>query len=82
MVTVEVRDRDRYGRTVGEVVLPDGRSLNLELVKAGYAWWYRKYSHDQAIGELEEAARRARRGLWADKEPMAPWEWRKAKKEK
>ena len=32
-VKVLVRDVDRYGRTVGEVVLPDGRSLNRELVR-------------------------------------------------
>ncbi len=34
-VTVQVLDRDRYGRTVAEVLLPDGRSLNRELVRAG-----------------------------------------------
>ncbi len=38
-VTVHVMDKDRYGRTVGEVILPDGRVLNQELVKAGFAWW-------------------------------------------
>ncbi len=37
-VTVQVMDRDRYGRTVGVVLLPDGRSLNHELVRAGLAW--------------------------------------------
>src|SRR5438128_2499905 len=40
-VTVAIRDTDRYGRLVGEVRLPDGRSLNQELVRAGLAWWYR-----------------------------------------
>ncbi len=45
-VTVQVVDRDRYGRTVGEVLLPDGRSLNRELVKAGFAWWYWRYTPD------------------------------------
>lgn len=76
VVTVEVTDTDRYGRTVGEVTLPDGKSLNREIVKAGYAWWYRKYSKDASLGELEEEARRARRGLWQDKNPTPPWEWR------
>jgi endonuclease YncB( thermonuclease family) len=37
VVTVVIRDTDRYGRVVGEVPLPDGRSINQELVKAGIA---------------------------------------------
>ena len=38
-VTVEVHTTDRYGRLVGGVLFPDGRSLNQELVRAGMAWW-------------------------------------------
>jgi len=43
-VTVEIRAIDRYGRLVGEVLLPDGWSLGHELVRAGLAWWYRQYA--------------------------------------
>lgn len=43
--------------------------------------WYRKYSKDTSLVELEEEARRARRGLWQDKEPVPPWEWRKMKRQ-
>ncbi len=75
-VTVQVMDRDRYGRTVGVVLLPDGRSLNHELVRAGLAWMYRRYTNDQSLSDLEEEARVARRGLWADRNPIPPWEWR------
>lgn len=38
-VTIIVRDHDRYWRLVVEVILPDGRSLNHELVRSGLAWW-------------------------------------------
>ena len=76
-VTVQVVTTDRYGRTVGEVVLPDGRSLNQELVRAGYAWWYRKYSDDAVLEALEAEARGARRGLWAELDPVPPWAWRR-----
>ena len=70
-VTVEVRDVDRYHRTVGEVILPDGRSLNREVVRAGLAWWYQRYV--QRDGELERLeAWRAKRGLWVDRNPMPP----------
>ncbi len=75
-VTVQFVDRDRYGRTVGVVLLPDGRSLNHELVRAGLAWMYRRYSNDQSLSDLEEEAQGARRGLWADPHAVPPWEWR------
>ena len=76
-VTVVIRDTDRYGRVVGEVLLPDGRSLNQELVKAGMAWWYRPYAPDDTtLAQLEAEARTAKRGLWADAHPVPPWQWR------
>jgi endonuclease YncB( thermonuclease family) len=80
-VTVQVKDTDKYGRTVADVILPDGRSLNRELVAAGLAWWYRKYSKDESLRQLEADAQAARRGLWADPDPMPPWEWRHPRKE-
>jgi len=43
-VTVHIQSTDRYGRTVGVVILPDCKNLNRELVSAGLAWWYRKYA--------------------------------------
>jgi micrococcal nuclease len=77
-VTVRVRDIDRYKRTVVEIILPDGRNLNQELVRAGLAWWYRQFAkRDTVLPVLEEEARAAKRGLWADPSPTPPWEWRK-----
>ena len=78
--TVQVIDRgkDRYGRTLADVILPGGKSLNQELVRAGLAWWYRRYApHDKTLANLEEEAREARRGLWQDNDPIPPWLWRK-----
>ncbi|HEY3196558.1 MAG TPA: thermonuclease family protein [Nitrospirales bacterium] len=78
VVTVNVRGRDKYGRTMAEVVLPDGRTLNEELVIQGLAWQHRKYSDDPRLALMEAEARGAKRGLWADPDPVPPWEWRKA----
>ena len=76
-VTIVIHVTDRYGRIVGEVLLPDGRSLSQELVKAGMAWWYRPYAaKDTTLAQLEAEARAAQRGLWADAHPMPPWAWR------
>jgi endonuclease YncB( thermonuclease family) len=66
-------ETDRYGRTIAEVVLPDGRSLNHELVRLGFAWWYRKYApKDTVLGDIEAEARAAKRGLWVDAEAVPP----------
>jgi len=82
-VTVQVRGFDKYGRTIGDVLLPDGRNLNRELVAAGLAWWYRQYApQDDTLRKLEDSARREKRGLWADPNPVRPWEWRKEQRTK
>lgn len=81
-VTVDAQSKDRYGRTIGEVFLPNGDSLNRLLVSQGFAWHYKKYSKDASISRLEEHARLSKVGLWRDKEPIAPWQWRQDKRKK
>ena len=41
------RGQDRYQRTIADVMLPDGRILNYEIVKAGFAWWFRRYAPER-----------------------------------
>jgi endonuclease YncB( thermonuclease family) len=79
-VTVRELDKDRYGRTVAEVILPDGRSLNREMVRGGMAWWYRQYAPaDRELASLEAEARAAKRGLWTQPGAVPPWDWRSGK---
>ena len=62
------------GRTVGDVMLQAGRSLNRDRVRAGLAWWYRQYAKkDTDLARLEQEAREAKLGLWADTDPVPPW---------
>jgi endonuclease YncB( thermonuclease family) len=75
-VTFRAKGKDRYDRTLADIILPDGTNLNRELVRTGFAWWYRKYSNDESLGKLEAEARDAKRGLWVDKNPVPPWDWR------
>ncbi len=80
-VEVEWHKTDKYKRLVGKVVI-DGTDVCLEQIKAGLAWHYKKYEREQpprdrmSYAQAETQARKARLGLWADKQPVAPWEWR------
>jgi len=69
----------RYFRDLRpEGLLPEGMNLNQELVKQDWCWWYQKYAlGDTVLEGLETEAREARKGLWADPQPVPPWEWRK-----
>lgn len=79
-VQIDVRTRDRYGRTVGRVRIGDV-DVNVEMVRMGYAWWYRVYAKkDRALEAAEAEARAARRGLWGEKDPTPPWEWRRKRR--
>ncbi len=70
------KSTDRYGRFVCEIYLQDSISLNEELVKNGYAWHFKKYSKDERLAEMEMQARENKLGLWADPNPIPPWEFR------
>ena len=77
-VAFELFGKDKYGRTIADVLLPDGTNVNHTLVKNGWCWWYRKYAPEDTVLEgLEKEAREAEKGLWADPHPVPPWEWRK-----
>jgi endonuclease YncB( thermonuclease family) len=84
-VTVEYSKKDKYGRTVGKILV-NGVDANLEQIKAGMAWHYKKYAKEQPMADREtyaqavEQARARQRGLWSEAEPVPPWDWRKAKK--
>lgn len=72
---------DRYGRLLADVVLADGRVVNQELVRAGLAWWYREFAPEaRELEALEQQARARRLGLWADPQPLPPWEFRRSER--
>ena len=76
-VTIATHGQDKYGRTIGDVLLADGTNVNHRLVQEGMCWWYRKYAPgDTTLERLETEARNAKRGLWSEPSPIPPWEWR------
>lgn len=73
---VHVQGRDRYDRVIGRVIC-DGVDTTEEQVRTGMAWVYDNYVRDRQLYRLQEEARASRAGLWHDKQPIPPWEWRK-----
>lgn len=80
-VAVETNKRDKYKRNVGKVLV-DGLDANLEQIRRGMAWHYKAYEREQpaidrkVYADAETEAKAARRGLWADAEPVPPWDFR------
>jgi len=74
-VTIIDLGGDQYGRRIGRVMV-NGQEANVEQVRAGMAWVYGRYNHDEQLPGLESEARGQRIGLWADPYPTPPWEYR------
>ena len=72
----------RYHRDVC-IVFVNGQDVGLAQLDAGLAWWFRKYAHEHPPKDridyeaAEDRAAADRRGLWQDKNPVPPWEWRR-----
>lgn len=80
-VAVKPLSRDRYGRLVADLTSADGVDVATSLTEEGLAWWYVKYAPTAThLNRAEAAARAARRGLWADAQPEAPWEYRRQRR--
>ena len=73
---VRVINVDRYKRIVGRVSCA-GVDANSAQVRRGMAWVYDRYAKDKTLYSLQDEARSAGRGLWANRNPTAPWDWRK-----
>jgi endonuclease YncB( thermonuclease family) len=76
-VTLQTFAKNKYRRTLADVLLADGSNVNHELVKDSW-WWYRKHAlGDAALEGFKKEAREGWKRLWADPQPVPPWEWRK-----
>jgi len=84
-VSVTRKDVDRYGRVVA-LLTSRGKLVNRELVREGLAWYYPRYCTTQPLcGELdslEQKARKLKKGLWRDKNPVSPWDWKRSQGKK
>lgn len=82
-VEVEWSKLDRYGRTIGKIHA-SGIDCGLRQIEMGLAWHYKAYEREQipedrlAYARAETIAKEAGKGLWRDKSPVPPWEFRHA----
>ena len=76
---IKPQTKDRYGRIVARVMC-EGVDANEEQVRRGMAWVYDKYVRDQSLYSIQDKARASKIGLWADKKPIKPWEYRRVNK--
>ncbi len=74
-ITVSRQGKDRYKRTLAQLSLGE-LDINREMVRQGYAWCYRQYLKDKTCLKDEAIAKQANRGLWQDKDPQPPWQFR------
>lgn len=93
VVDVEWSSRDRYGRMIGKVMLPDPDCPTRECPNTfdagvgqlirGSAWWYRRYADEQspadrrAYEKAEHEAKSQLLGVWSEPAPIPPWDWRR-----
>lgn len=75
-VTIKTHGRGRDGSLRADVIIANGRQLSQILLEEGLAW--RVATVDSSGRDLEEGARYAKRGLWADANPTPPWKFRAA----
>ena len=73
-----VKGKDKYRRSLVRLYC-DGVDANAEQVRRGMAWAFQKYLTDQSIADLEKEAKSKKVGLWADPNPVAPWDFRHPK---
>lgn len=82
VVRLVQKDKDRYSRKVA-IVYAGSMNINLQMVKEGLAWHYAYFAPDaEELAAAEKAARKKHKGLWKDKTPVNPYDFRKANRKK
>lgn len=76
MVEINVNTYDSKGRVIARVTV-DGKDASIQVISAGMAWYDKETDKDKALGKAQKMAKKEKRGLWANPNPVAPWVFRK-----
>ena len=74
-ITFRTIAKDKYGRSIAKVYYDD-KYLSEEIIKAGFAWFYKRYSNNKRLELLEHEAKRNKLGIWSDKTTIEPYKFR------
>ena len=73
------KSKDNFDRLLAQVYDGD-KHINMEMIKTGMAWHFKRYNKDESLAKAELEAKEAKKGLWAKESPIAPWDYRKENK--
>ena len=79
-VRIERTGKDDYGRILGIVYDVNGTEVNLQMVKDGWAWHFKKYDQSYNYSQAEENAKWQGKGIWSYGTPTPPLEFRKGQR--
>lgn len=74
-ITFSTITKDKYGRSIAKVYY-DNKYLSEEIIKAGFAWFYKRYFNNKRLELLEHEAKRNKLGIWSDKTTIEPYKFR------
>ncbi len=73
------KSKDTYDRLLAQVHLED-KHINVEMLRSGMAWHFKRYNKSEELAKIELEAKQAKKGLWSQESPVAPWDYRKENK--
>ena len=75
-IEIDVQYQEKWGRFAAKVYTADGQDVGLLMLQQGMAWHNVNYDKTASYSAAEKTARAAKKGLWKDANPVAPWEFR------
>lgn len=80
-INLKVTGIDQYKRILAYTFLTLYQEASFEMVLSGYAWHFEKYNKNENLKKAQMMAKVKKIGLWADPNPVPPWDFRKLKKQ-
>lgn len=78
-VQIKYENFDKFGRVLGHIY-SDMKCINLVMVQSGHAWVFKKFNKDPHLVEAESIAKEKGIGIWSEKDPIYPSDYRKLKR--